>query len=211
MSLVNILQNLPVDFGQGRLKHKTKAKLIAFQHLPQPNHGATILDLGCGDGYWSEKFKKLGYNVSAVDGETVYPNINADYQYKEMMLCDANKKLPFPDSSFDVVWCSEVIEHLSNYKFTITEIMRVLKPGGRYILTTPNSFFWLHYLLKIFGLSNNDWQNEGHVNFFHIGDIKRIFSTAEIFGYFPYTIIKCTIKKFIGLLSPYFIIVGKKL
>lgn len=210
MSVFNFFQYLPIDFGQGRLKHKTKAKLIAFKYIPAPRHGATILDLGCGDGYWSEKFKTLGYVTSSIDGEAVYPNVNADRKYKDMILCDANKMLPFSNASFDVVWCSEVIEHLSNYRFTVTEIARILKPGGIFILTTPNSFFWLHYFLKIFGLSNKDWQNEGHINFFNISDIKRIFPTAQIYGYFPYTIIKCKIKKFIGPLSPYFIIVGKK-
>jgi len=207
---MKLLQYLPVDLGQGRLKHKTKAKLIAFEYVPRPQNQAAILDLGCGDGYWSERFKKLGYSVAAIDGEAVYPNINADYKYKDMILCDANKVLPFPDSCFDAVWCSEVIEHLANYKLTSAEIKRVLKPGGIYIITTPNSFFWLHYFLKIFGLSNKDWQNEGHVNFFNFKEIKQLFPAAQIYGYFPYSFIKCKIKRFISLLSPYFIIVGNK-
>ncbi len=210
MSLIQLLQYLPIDFGQGRLKHKTKAKFIAFQYLPRPQGQAKILDLGCGDGYWSEKFKKLGYSVAAIDQETVYPNVNADYGYKEMILCDANKKLPFADSFFDAVWCSEVLEHLTNYKLTVAEIRRVLKPGGVYVLTTPNSFFWLHYFFKIFGVSHQAWQNQGHVNFFHIKEIRQLFPGAQIFGYFPYSLVKFKIKKFVSLLSPYFIVVGKK-
>jgi ubiquinone/menaquinone biosynthesis C-methylase UbiE len=50
----------------------------------------------------------------------------------------SNENLPFPDESFDLVTCTEVIEHLEHYRSTLREIYRVLKPGGTLVLTTPN-------------------------------------------------------------------------
>src|SRR2546422_259546 len=46
--------------------------------------------------------------------------------------------LPYPDAAFDLVTCTEVIEHLEHYRQTIREIFRILKPGGLFVLTTPN-------------------------------------------------------------------------
>jgi SAM-dependent methyltransferase len=46
--------------------------------------------------------------------------------------------LPYPDNSFDIVTCSEVVEHLDNYRRLISEIHRVTKRGGLVVLTTPN-------------------------------------------------------------------------
>lgn len=47
-------------------------------------------------------------------------------------------KLPFADNSFNIVTCTEVIEHLEHYRETIREMHRVLRPGGALVLTTPN-------------------------------------------------------------------------
>lgn len=210
MSLIKILSKLPLDLGQGKFKHKTKAKLIAFKYIPKHVNRKSALDLGCGDGYWSEKLKSLGYHTISVDMKRSYPNIDSDKPYQDMIPINLNQKLSFPDASFDLIWCSEVIEHLENYQQTIKEIQRLLKPGGIYIITTPNSFFWLHYFLKLFGLSSKDWQNPGHKNFFHISDIQKLFPSAKIYGYFPYTIVKFKINNFINLLSPNFIIIGIK-
>ena len=210
MSLIQLFSKLPIDLGQSEYKHKTKGKQIAFSNIPKCSQESKALDVGCGDGYWSEKMQQIGYNVTSIDQERTYPNVDSSHRYENMAPTNLNSTLPYKDNSFDFVWCSEVIEHLTNYKQTIQEIERILKPNGTYIITTPNSFFWLHYLLKIFGISNKDWQNKGHINFFHLSDIKHIFPKAQVFGYFPYTFIKFTIKSGIGLLSPTFVIAGKK-
>ena len=50
----------------------------------------------------------------------------------------SNDGLPFQDESFDLVTCTEVIEHLEHYRYTLREMYRVLKPGGTLVLSTPN-------------------------------------------------------------------------
>ena len=54
-------------------------------------------------------------------------------------IADLNhQQLPFPDASFDVVTCTEVVEHLEHYRDTLRDMHRVLKPGGTLVITTPN-------------------------------------------------------------------------
>lgn len=48
------------------------------------------------------------------------------------------EKLPYADSSFDLVTCTEVIEHIEHYRESLREMYRVLKPGGVLVVTTPN-------------------------------------------------------------------------
>ncbi len=69
-----------------------------------------------------------------------------DYTYNLMKLSEvsvkiadlSNENLPLPDGSFDLVTCTEVIEHLEHYRSTLREIHRVLKPGETLVLSTPN-------------------------------------------------------------------------
>jgi SAM-dependent methyltransferase len=68
--------------------------------------------------YHIERFKYLNATIDKI-------NLNTDI-------------LPYQDGLFDLVTCSEVIEHLENYRQVVREIYRVLKPGGICVLTTPN-------------------------------------------------------------------------
>jgi SAM-dependent methyltransferase len=82
--------------------------------------------------------------------------------------------LPYPDASFDLVTCSEVLEHVENYRAVLREIRRVLKPGGLMVVTTPNVLNMksrLRYLVcgftNLFGplpVKNQDrFQTSGHI------------------------------------------------
>ena len=144
--------------------------------------------------------KNLGYKTISIDKEK---------KYEECIPVDINYKLPFKNNEFDLIWCSEVIEHLINPTETISEFHRILKNNGEMIITTPNSGFWLYHLLRIFNYTPSDVQNKSHRHYFSIQDIRILFPNAIILGYFPYMFIKFTIKRFIGLLSPTFVIIQK--
>lgn len=198
MGLLTVLKHIPIDVGQGTLRGTTKGKLIAMSAVPRPKVGATALDVGCREGIQTRWLEAHGYAVTSIDKEPVYPSA---------LTVNIEQGLPFPAASFDLIWCSEVIEHLHNVPQALYEFRRVLKPQGKLVITTPNSYFWLMRSLQLFGFSPAYLQNPDHKQFFHVTDIQRLFPSAHISGFFPYMLVKYKITRAIGLLSPTFVIV----
>lgn len=96
-----------------------------------------LIDLGCGDGFHSSAFIKLGLETYGLD-------IAEDQLVKATALGiiatkgDLTEKLPDADAYFDIVYSGETIEHIVDIRNFLTEINRILRPGGLLILTTPN-------------------------------------------------------------------------
>lgn len=204
MSFISFLKKLPIDLGTGHQRHRTKSKKICYRFAKKfYSPGKTALDMGCGDGFWSEKLKALGYAVTSLDHEKIYPGTR---------VVNLEEGLPFPDGSFDLIWSTDVLEHLYRPEQIIQEIKRVLKPGGLLTLTTNNSYFWIYPLFKIFGYSPKDLQNPDHKQFFSLAEVRALFPRAKIYGFFPYIIFKFTISgsRMIHYLSPSLVVVIKK-
>jgi len=101
--------------------------------------GKKVLDLGSGCGVFSKYAKDMGYDVSSCDYNMEY----CIYEDLRIDFCDLNKgRLPYPDKEFDLVLLAEVIEHIYNPGAVLSEISRVLKPGGKLYLSTPNLVNW---------------------------------------------------------------------
>lgn len=102
-----------------------------------------ILDLGCGDGGLSFNLAKAGARVTGIDNEPLgvrmaEENLATTDQRDLCVFKVADAyALPFEDASFDHVVNSEVIEHVEFPERLIAEAKRVLKPGGKFIVTTP--------------------------------------------------------------------------
>ncbi|MFH1455582.1 MAG: class I SAM-dependent methyltransferase [archaeon] len=101
--------------------------------------GKEVLDAGCGEGYGANYLAKKGFQVIAIDinKKTI---IEARKKYRESCLfLQLNaEKLPYKNETFDAIMSSHVIEHLKNDAGYVKELQRVLKKGGKLILTTPN-------------------------------------------------------------------------
>lgn len=201
MGMIKLLKKLPIDLAQAEMKEKTKGKLIAYSYVPQSNYNHA-LDIGCRDGYWTKKLIQKGYTVEPIDIEPHYPGAKK---------ADANEKLPYRNETFDIIWCSEVIEHLKNPKESVKEMLRITRPGGRIIITTPNSHFWIQKMFNLIGWDAKKIQNPGHKHFFSKKTLKKVLpKNAKIYGYFPYFLIKMKIQTMTEILSPTFVAIIKK-
>lgn len=111
--------------------------LFAYKAIsPAYLAGKQVLELGCGEGYGMELLSPLTNRYLAVDKKRpAGVSFNDKVLFKQC-------KLPFlsdlADNSFDTVICFQVIEHIHNDNKLLSEIKRVLKPGGALLLTTPN-------------------------------------------------------------------------
>ncbi len=101
-----------------------------------------ILDFGTGEGVWLNQFAKIAGSDNVFGSDIDAASIEkAKGQFKgpsENIKVAAGENLPFPSEYFDVVFSNEVLEHVEDDKQAVNEMLRVLKPGGKIVLFTPN-------------------------------------------------------------------------
>jgi ubiquinone/menaquinone biosynthesis C-methylase UbiE len=119
----------------------------------------TVLDIACGEGYGSNLMASYAKQVIGVDisTETIseaksrYNKINLTYKEGEV------DKIPLPDHYVDVIICFETIEHHLKHKEMLAEFIRVLKPDGMLIMSTPDKSI------------TDTWKN--HFNKYHVKEL----------------------------------------
>lgn len=132
--------------------HPTIYHPFVSSFLPVDLKGKKVLDLGCGRGVWGyllrvqrdvSKAQIIGLDAS----DYSLSFVNKHRVYTKTIKADIRKKLPFSDKSFDFIICSEVIEHIvkKDGEKLLSEINRLIKPGGRVIVTTPNVWLEMPY------------------------------------------------------------------
>lgn len=126
--------------------------LSNIKKLLESDIKALFLDLGCDDGKTTiEMAKKMGTeNIAGFDLIESRLKIAKDRGIK-VIKGDLNKKLPFKNSSFNVILSNQVIEHLSDTDLFISEIYRILRPGGYIIISTENLASWHNIFALILG------------------------------------------------------------
>lgn len=105
--------------------------------------GKRVLEIGCGRGGFSKYLVECGSDLVAADFSPAAVAI-AKQLLKDFPPCDIRvadiQDIPFGDNEFDVVISLETLEHVPDPHKGLTELIRVIKPGGRLLVTTPNYF-----------------------------------------------------------------------
>lgn len=103
--------------------------------------GKRVLDYGCGTGYGVAEIAMTARHVVAVDvseDAIRYARQRFERDNIEFRVVSGVESLPFRDASFDTVLSFQVIEHVYDAKRYLSEIRRVLAPGGNLVLVTPD-------------------------------------------------------------------------
>ena len=100
--------------------------------------GERVLDVGCGDGRFAGELLDAGAQVLGIDvAEEPLRRARARRPELDVRLVPDAGPWQLEDSSFDVVWAGEVIEHVADTSAWLSEARRVLRSGGSLVLSTP--------------------------------------------------------------------------
>lgn len=101
--------------------------------------GKDVLEAGCGEGYGADLLSAHTASINALDYDD-YATGHVRRAYPQIPVVRGNLvRLPYADESFDVVVSLQTIEHLWNQEAFAAECLRVLRPGGRMVISTPNT------------------------------------------------------------------------
>lgn len=176
---------LPTNFLKHTSKNPIQQLLIknfysTLTSLAKPLKPESILDAGCGEGFTMEKLSKskigeklegIEYSKEAISfGRKLFPDLK--------FIHGSVYELPYKNNSFDLVICTEVLEHLEEPTRALKEILRVSK---KYlIISVPNEpFFMLSNFLRGKNLSRfgND---EGHINHWNVLSLKKYLTQNKV-------------------------------
>lgn len=126
--------------------------LLAMRYMPP---GARLLELGAGDGWQARALDANGFRTVAIDIDNEREDAGRHFDVHRY----DGRVLPFPDGSFDVVFSSNVLEHLLDFPAIQREIARVLRPGGialhclptatwRWVTTLTHPFYALRWVIR---------------------------------------------------------------
>lgn len=160
------------DSGKG-----SKVITSLMENVPEKGF---ILDAGCGNFYYANAIRSTSREIICLD--IVRPE--KDLIKNNMFFNGSIERLPFKNDSFDFIYCFSVIQFIDNDRAVIEEFYRVLKPGGRLLLTIPtrNSPFRIIRDLEICsGVYKFPQFNVNHHHYYSIEDIYNlIFNTFKL-------------------------------
>ncbi|MGO9753398.1 MAG: class I SAM-dependent methyltransferase [Solirubrobacteraceae bacterium] len=101
--------------------------------------GERVLDLGCGVGEFTALAAAVGARAIGIEvAQAALARARAAHPGLEFRETEIDGPLPIADNSFEVVWASEVVEHVADTARWLSEVRRVLVPAGRLLITTPS-------------------------------------------------------------------------
>lgn len=160
------------------------------------------LDIGCGPGTFISLLKnKLSIGVDISSKQISYAKKNYGSKKKKFLLL--KKKIPSKKIFYDSVSIIELIEHLPDKKISqlLNETYRVLKPGGKIFITTPNYLsMWPFIEIFVNKISNISYDHQ-HINKFNRYNIRKIIDTKKF---------RIKSKKSFMLISPFLAIFSFK-
>ncbi|MCL5434981.1 MAG: class I SAM-dependent methyltransferase [Patescibacteria group bacterium] len=141
-----------------------------------------VLDIGCNDGYVGEKLLARENDVYGIDISEKELKIAGKKGLKVKNIDVENQELPYASGFFDVVILADIIEHVFDTDMLLKKCSRVLKRGGRLIVTTPNIASFGRRLMLLFGISpfaeyslelpTNGLPSVGHIRYYTSATLK---------------------------------------
>jgi len=139
--------------------------------------GENVLEVDCGPGVLAVMMQERGAHVTGTDLSSVAVERARAKGVAAQQVDLDTQPLPFPDASFDTVVSNSMIEHRFFPERTLDECVRVLKPGGKFIVCLPNIAHWLCRWWMISGrfpYIENSPTDALHIRFFTVSEVRRL-------------------------------------
>lgn len=137
--------------------------------------GAKLLEIGCGSGDQLKFLQRLGWNVEGLDLDPVATEIATSRGLR--VYTGSLEKQYFSSQKFDVIVSSHVIEHVHDPVSLLRECRRILNPGGKLIIVTPNTTSLFH---KWFGSNWLHLDSPRHLHLFNSASLRRAAEAADL-------------------------------
>lgn len=177
----HVIEQVPPDYYQKGVRSnflqkrwhtgKLKAVLNHIDFSPEK-----VLDVGCASGWFlsqiKEKYPKASYfGVDIYDDAIEYGKKR--YGKMELLVADAHK-LPYKSSSFDLLVCTEVLEHVDDPGLVIQEIKRVLQKNGKAIIELDSGSVLFSIVWFLWRLSKGGVWNHSHLHSFTVQKLEKM-------------------------------------
>ena len=107
--------------------------------LGEVRRGERVLDLGCGAGRFVAALREAGADAVGIElAAAALERARRNAAGADLRLLEPDGSLPLGHGEVDLVWCSEVLEHVPDTAALLNEVRRVLKRGGRLLVTVPD-------------------------------------------------------------------------
>ena len=136
-----------------------------------------ILDIGCGSGFLAGLIMKElpGIEIHGIDFSITA--LKRCKNTSQVYCVDIERShIPFKDQAFDLIICSEVLEHLFGPEHVVAEIYRLLTIDGIGIITVPNFSFWRFRLQSLIGMVPNIVSHPGHFQVFNLELLQKLIN-----------------------------------
>ena len=169
-------------------------KLSGYYGVSEIEVNGKFLDIGCACGDTLEIARDMGADVYGIE---LNPNSVEMCKAKGLNVYRGTlEDAPYPDSYFDVIWMSQVVEHFASPAYSLKTVNKLLKPGGRVYIFCPNAG---SYLSGLFGKYWHGWHIPFHYYTFTPATIKRLatecgFVTEELNTSTPYHFFSVSVK-----------------
>ena len=141
--------------------------------------GERVLDLGCGGGAFAAALVEVGCEVAAVDvAAEAVRRTSLRAPGAAVLPVPEDGPLPFSEDAFGAVWAGEVLEHVADVVGLLAEVRRVLRWGGRLIVTTPYHGRVSVAALALHGLDEHFDPRADHLRFFTARTLRAVLRDA---------------------------------
>lgn len=173
--LVACIRDLMVNAVTWFCGQRAEKQDIAHMYLRDMPPGK-VLDIGCGDARFLNRMKQLGWSVQGVDFDAAAAS-NAKTLFDIDVQIGTLQNLKFPEDSFDAITMNHVIEHVFHPVSLLREVRRILRPGGRLVVVTPNAASMGH---RVFGRFWRGLEPPRHIQIFTPAALEAVTNSARL-------------------------------